>query len=67
MQKKYFLTNSMQGVSGKSYLLPSFILSKIFGQIGCMLQYFNVYVWPIFQATEHVDLTSLDVTPVISV
>ena len=25
MQKKYFLTNSMQGVSSKSYLLPSFI------------------------------------------
>ena len=25
MQKKYFLTNSMKGVSSKSYLLPSFI------------------------------------------
>ena len=25
MQKKYFLTNSMWGVSSKSYFLPSFI------------------------------------------
>ena len=26
MQKKYFLTNSMLGISSKSYLLPSFFL-----------------------------------------
>ena len=29
MQKKYFLTNSMQGVSSKTYLLPSFIFYKL--------------------------------------
>ena len=37
MQKKYFLTNCMPGVSGKSYLLPSFItfesLIKVFGYL----------------------------------
>ena len=29
MLKKYFLTNSMQGVSSKSYLLPSFICASV--------------------------------------
>ena len=29
MQKKYFLTNSMRGVSSKSYLLPSFITVRL--------------------------------------
>ena len=33
MQKKYFLTNSKQGVSSKSYLLPSFTDIAIFGEL----------------------------------
>ena len=28
MQKKYFLSNSMWGVSSKSYLMPSFIMPQ---------------------------------------
>ena len=42
MQKKYFLTNSMRGVSSKSYLLPSFIfLSLQFSNIKKFISFFS--------------------------
>ena len=44
MQNFFFLTNSMWGVSSKSYLLPSFIIFGIMDQCDTKIGFIK-YMW----------------------